>query len=143
DDYNSQKVYLTVTGLSAEMGDDGEVGRGNRVNGLITPYRMMSLEAAAGKNPVNHVGKIYNVLANEVCKDIVAQHEGVREATFTIVSEIGKPINEPKAADLQVKLHKGYTMDMLKDKLRYIVDVWLENIEEITERIVYGGRKVY
>jgi S-adenosylmethionine synthetase len=50
-------VYLTVTGTSAEAGDDGEVGRGNRVNGLITPYRPMSLEAAPGKNPVTHVGK--------------------------------------------------------------------------------------
>ncbi len=45
-------VYLTVSGLSAEMGDCGQVGRGNRVNGLITPGRCMSLEAAAGKNPV-------------------------------------------------------------------------------------------
>ena len=50
--------YLTVTGLSLENGDDGSVGRGNRVNGLITPYRAMSMEAAAGKNPVTHVGKL-------------------------------------------------------------------------------------
>jgi S-adenosylmethionine synthetase len=47
-------IYLSVTGLSAESGDDGQVGRGNRLNGLITPYRPMSLEAAAGKNPVTH-----------------------------------------------------------------------------------------
>ncbi|MEM0484566.1 MAG: methionine adenosyltransferase, partial [Pyrobaculum sp.] len=50
--------YLTVTGTSAEHGDDGMTGRGNRANGLITPMRSMSLEAAAGKNPVSHVGKI-------------------------------------------------------------------------------------
>jgi S-adenosylmethionine synthetase len=37
-------VYITVTGTSAEMGDDGETGRGNRANGLITPSRPMSLE---------------------------------------------------------------------------------------------------
>jgi S-adenosylmethionine synthetase len=37
-------VYLTVTGTSAEAGDDGEAGRGNRVNGLITPYRPMTME---------------------------------------------------------------------------------------------------
>jgi len=42
-------VYLTVSGPSAEMGDCGQVGRGNRVNGLITPGRCMSLEAAASK----------------------------------------------------------------------------------------------
>ena len=30
---NKDSIYLTVTGTSAESGDDGEVGRGNRVNG--------------------------------------------------------------------------------------------------------------
>ena len=64
-------VYLTVSGLSAEMGDDGQVGRGNRVNGLITPGREMSLEAAAGKNPTAHVGKIYNVLAFLMAREIL------------------------------------------------------------------------
>ncbi|MEN8183621.1 MAG: methionine adenosyltransferase, partial [Myxococcota bacterium] len=39
DDEASGRVYLTVTGLSAEAGDDGEAGRGNRVNGLIAPGR--------------------------------------------------------------------------------------------------------
>ncbi len=63
-------IYLTVTGLSAEMGDDGQVGRGNRANGLITPGRAMSLEAAAGKNPAAHVGKVYNVLAHDVARGL-------------------------------------------------------------------------
>ena len=58
DDIGSGSIYLTATGTSAEMGDDGQVGRGNRINGLITSSRPMSLEAAAGKNPVSHVGKI-------------------------------------------------------------------------------------
>jgi hypothetical protein len=49
DDLTTGNIYLTVTGTSAEAGDDGQVGRGNRVNGLITPCRPMSLEAAAGK----------------------------------------------------------------------------------------------
>ena len=49
DKEEEDSIYLTVTGTSAEMGDDGSVGRGNRVNGLITPHRSMSLEAASGK----------------------------------------------------------------------------------------------
>lgn len=44
DNYEKDIVYLTVTGTSAECGDDGQVGRGNRANGLITPYRPMTLE---------------------------------------------------------------------------------------------------
>ena len=71
DEPSAGAIYLTVTGTSAEAGDDGQVGRGNRVNGLITPGRPMSLEAAAGKNPVTHVGKIYNVLARKICETLV------------------------------------------------------------------------
>jgi S-adenosylmethionine synthetase len=52
DNSEEKAIYLTVTGTSAESGDDGQVGRGNRVNSLITPGRPMSLEAATGKNPV-------------------------------------------------------------------------------------------
>ena len=63
DDLERGDIFLTVTGTSAEAGDDGEVGRGNRIGGLITPYRPMTLEAAAGKNPVTHVGKLYNLAA--------------------------------------------------------------------------------
>src|SRR5208282_3304614 len=80
DDPELGRYYLTVTGLSMEAGDDGSVGRGNRANGLITPCRPMSLEASAGKNPVNHVGKIYNLLGNLIANDIVKEAGGdVRE----------------------------------------------------------------
>ena len=76
DDPELGRYYLTVTGLSMEAGDDGSVGRGNRANGLITPCRPMSLEASAGKNPVNHVGKIYNLLGILIAQDIVEEAGG-------------------------------------------------------------------
>lgn len=143
DNYQNNSVYITKTGLSMEAGDDGEVGRGNRCNGLITPYRKMSFEAVAGKNPVNHVGKIYNVLANEITKDVVSQFDFIDAATFTIVSQIGRPINEPKGADLEVVLAKGYQLDEVKPKLAYAVEAWMENITEITERIIYKRARVF
>jgi S-adenosylmethionine synthetase len=90
-----ESVYLTVTGLSAEAGDDGQVGRGNRVNGLITPYRPMSLEAAAGKNPITHVGKLYNVMANRVAQAVVADVPEVQDAYCYLLSRIGDPITDP------------------------------------------------
>ena len=74
-----ENIYLTVTGTSIEMGDDGATGRGNRGNGLITPMRPMTMEAIAGKNPVSHVGKIYNVLAQKAAAEI-AELDGVEEA---------------------------------------------------------------
>ena len=102
DDYEKESIYLTVTGTSAENGDDGQVGRGNRVNGLITPYRPMSLEASAGKNPVSHVGKIYNLFAHDLSKAIV-RNGFADEATVFIVSQIGKPINQPQFLDIRLK----------------------------------------
>ena len=89
-----KNIILTVTGTSIEMGDDGATGRGNRGNGLITPMRPMTMEAIAGKNPVSHVGKIYNVLAERMAKEI-AELEGVEEAYVTLVSKIGSPIRQP------------------------------------------------
>jgi len=99
-----ESVYLTVTGLSAEAGDDGQVGRGNRVNGLITPYRPMSLEALGGKNPVSHVGKLYNVLASQIAHAVVAEIPGIVEAECFLLSRIGRPITEPQITDVSVRM---------------------------------------
>jgi S-adenosylmethionine synthetase len=100
DDLDHGEVYLTVTGTSAEAGDDGEVGRGNRVGGLITPYRVMTLEAAAGKNPVSHVGKLYQLVAGRIASSITTELHGVDDATCVIVSQIGRPVDDPQVADI-------------------------------------------
>ena len=103
DDPELGRYYLTVTGLSMEAGDDGSVGRGNRANGLITPCRPMSLEASAGKNPVNHVGKIYNLLGIQIAQDIVKEAGGnVKEVHVRILSQIGKPVDQPQVASVQI-----------------------------------------
>ncbi len=96
--------YLTVTGTSSEHGDDGAVGRGNRINGLITPYRIMSLEAHAGKNAVNHVGKIYNIEAFVIAKRIY--EEFGKENYVVLLSQIGRPINEPQVIHIIGNLDK-------------------------------------
>ncbi len=142
DDEKNGSVYITLTGTSAEMGDDGSVGRGNRVNGLITPYRSMTLEAAAGKNPVNHVGKIYNVVSFEIAKQIVQEVPDVEDVTVTLLSQIGKPIDQPKVASVEVITRDG-GYDKIKSKVHYIVDNNLENITEATNKIVFGKVNVF
>lgn len=97
-------LYLTVTGTSAEAGDDGEAGRGNRVNGLITPGRPMTMESVAGKNPVNHVGKLYNIAAGLIADDVVRELPEVSACECYLVSRIGHPIDDPQIADLRVRL---------------------------------------
>lgn len=130
-------IFLTVTGTSAEMGDDGSVGRGNRANGLITPFRPMSMEATSGKNPINHIGKIYNVLANFIAKD-VAELEGVKECYVRILSQIGKPIDQPKILDIELITEKGYTVEDIEPKAKEIAQDWLNNIRKVTEMIIEG-----
>ena len=135
--------YLTVTGTSAEMGDDGSVGRGNRANGLITPCRPMSMEATSGKNPINHVGKIYNILSNRIAEDVVENVEGIKEINLMILSQIGKPIDQPKAATSQVILDKGYKLEDVDKKVENIMNDWLENISSITEDVVKGKARTF
>jgi S-adenosylmethionine synthetase len=100
-------VYLTLLGTSAEDADSGQVGRGNRVNGLISMNRPMGTEAAAGKNPVSHVGKIYNVLSHKIAKDLYDTIEGIREVYVLLLSRIGTPVNRPQVATAQVLLERG------------------------------------
>ena len=136
--------YLTVTGLSMENGDDGSVGRGNRVTGLITPYRPMSMEAAAGKNPVTHVGKLYNVLAMLTAQDIVHEHEGdVKEVHVRIVSQIGRRIDDPHVASVQVIYDNNADVSKINNDIKNLVDNRLENINKLTNMFVEGKVSVY
>ena len=143
DPEDSDAVYLTKSGLSCEAGDDGSVGRGNRVNGLITPFRPMSLEAAAGKNPVNHIGKIYNLLANEIAVDVVKNYPSIIECNLAIMSQIGKKIDQPLNLNLEIATQKGANFDNVKSKARYIADGWLERIGDFTIDISLGKYKTF
>lgn len=122
--------YLTVTGTSAEHGDDGQVGRGNRANGLITPFRPMTLEAAAGKNPISHVGKTYNVAAQRIVNRIVEEDIGVDQASCYLVSQIGKPITEPQAVGLELTTQadlasvEGKASEIVEEVLADMPNIW-------------------
>lgn len=143
DDIASQSLYLTVTGTSAEAGDDGEVGRGNRVNGLITPYRPMNMEAAAGKNPVTHVGKLYNIVAMQIAKTIVDTIPEVNEAYCYLVSQIGKPIKEPKVVDLKLNMVEDLSVASVQNQIEEIVQHQLSCIDDIRNKIIEGTLLVY
>ncbi|RLF82899.1 methionine adenosyltransferase [Thermococci archaeon] len=143
DDPDKDIYYITVTGTSAEAGDDGSVGRGNRVNGLITPNRHMSMEAAGGKNPVSHVGKIYNILANLIARDIAEEIEGVQEVYVRILSQIGKPIDEPLVASIQAIPKLGYKVEQFERQAYEIADEWLANITKIQKMILEDEINVF
>src|SRR6056297_3169287 len=138
DDLDDGSIYLTVTGTSAEMGDDGSVGRGNRANGLITPNRPMSMEATSGKNPVNHIGKIYNLLSTEIAESVVAEVDGIRDLQLRLLSQIGQPIDQPHVADAQVVTEAGVAIGDVEADIREIVDRELADVTDITRQVIDG-----
>lgn len=129
-------VYLTVTGTSAEAGDDGNTGRGNRANGLITPNRYMSLEAVAGKNPVSHVGKIYNIVSTNIANRIYRETRKVKEVYVYMLSRIGHPINKPLVVNVKVIPHEGIRVEHLRYDIESIVQAELENVINIKEQLL-------
>lgn len=136
-------IYLTVSGTSAEAGDDGQVGRGNRLNGLITPGRPMSLEAAAGKNPVSHVGKIYNLLANRIAEKIVSQVRDIQAARCLMVSRIGAPVSSPALIEIQIATRDGEPPERHRKAIEELVRNDLRDIPNATADLIQGKVRVF
>jgi S-adenosylmethionine synthetase len=144
DDPELGRYYLTVTGCSMEAGDDGSVGRGNRSNGLITPCRPMSLEASAGKNPINHVGKIYNLLGNLIANDVVKETGGnIKEIHVRILSQIGKPVDQPQIASLQILPADGVKLAQVKGKAEAVAESWFDKVDTIPRLLLTDKLSVF
>ncbi len=136
-------MYLTVLGTSAESADSGQVGRGNRVNGVISLNRPLGTEAAAGKNPVSHVGKIYTLLTHQIADRIYQAIEPVEEVYVWLCSQIGQPIDQPLIASAQVILESGVDLPDVEDRIHEIMDRELADINRFTQRLIRGELKVW
>jgi S-adenosylmethionine synthetase len=144
DDFDKDIYFLTITGTSAEAGDDGQVGRGNRANGLITPGRVQTLEAAAGKNSNNHVGKLYSLVANRVAHQIYEAAQGdILDCQIRIVSQIGHPINEPWFGDIAIIPAPNTNFDQLANNAKDILQTELDNYKEFRKDLLAGNIKVW
>jgi S-adenosylmethionine synthetase len=131
-------IYVTLLGTSAEQGDSGQVGRGNRVNGVIALNRPMSVEAAAGKNPVSHVGKIYNVLAQQLAWSLHREVAGVREAVVWLSSRIGNRIDRPAFVTAQVALSRGASLARVRTEADRIIRQRLARMQSFCEELAKG-----
>lgn len=131
-------MYLTVTGTSAEGADGGEVGRGNRVNGLISLNRPMTMEAAAGKNPVSHVGKIYNLLSHKMARRIYEEVNGIEEVSIWLCSQIGRPLDEPWGVFVEMSLLPGAALSDVDRPARELILKELAGVQSFTEQLCRG-----
>jgi len=138
DDAAAGSVYLTVGGTSAEAGDDGEAGRGNRANGLITPYRPMTMESCAGKNPVTHVGKLYNVVAGLIAQQIVDDMPEVAAVECRLVSRIGYPIGDPEVVDVRIRPRAGDLGPSMRRAAERIARGRLAELDALCDALVAG-----
>jgi S-adenosylmethionine synthetase len=136
DDRAAGSVYLTVTGTSAEAGDDGQTGRGNRVGGLITPYRLMTIESVAGKNPVSHVGKLYSVAARQVAEALVERLPAVASASCLLSSRIGQPVRRPRLADVRLGLAEGEDPAAYREAVEEILAAVLAGVPTLWKRLL-------
>lgn len=136
-------MYLTVLGTSAEGGDGGQVGRGNRVNGIISLHRPGSSEAAAGKNPVSHVGKIYSLLSHQMAHHIYTVLDPVEEVYVWLCSQIGAPIEAPWVASAQVILAPGAGLADVEPRITEIMQAELADLPSFLARLVRGEIPVW
>jgi len=136
-------MYLTVLGTSAEGADCGQVGRGNRVNGVIALNRPMSAEAAAGKNPISHVGKIYNLLTHRIANEVYQSVPGLREVYIWLCSQIGQPIDQPLIASAQLILEPGVKLEAIRGEVESVINRELADIYDYSGRLARGEFAVW
>ena len=131
-------IYLTVLGTSADGADSGQVGRGNRPNGVIPLNRHVGSEAAAGKNPVSHVGKIYNLLTHRIANRIYEEVPGLEEVYVWLVNQIGRPIDKPSIAVTRVITEPGTSFEGVRGKIAEWVNSELAHIDRFCADLAKG-----
>jgi S-adenosylmethionine synthetase len=134
-------TYLTLTGTSAEDADSGQVGRGNRVNGLIAFSRPTGGEAAPGKNPVAHVGKIYSVLCHRLADRIHQRCPDLEEVYAHLAARIGQDVLQPWTG-VQVVMPPGMALVDVEGPIREVVASELARLPEFQQELIRGVHPV-
>ncbi|MFE2534947.1 methionine adenosyltransferase [Streptomyces sp. NPDC059371] len=126
------ELYLTATGSSIESGDEGVVGRGNRANGVISMFRPWSAEGVSGKNPVYHVGKLYNLAAADASRRLHEQ-TGL-DCAVALVSQSGRDLTDPWQVIVQTSGHEAVPADIV----RSVIDDVMAGLGVLREQLLDG-----
>ncbi|MBT3281365.1 hypothetical protein HN865_03635 [Candidatus Woesearchaeota archaeon] len=131
DDFETGELYLTAIGSSIESGDEGLVGRGNRINGLISQTKPYTMEGAAGKNPVYHIGKIYHIAAQNIANMLSKKYKSYVEVY--LISQSGRLLIDPWKT--VVGFEKNLTISQ-KKIIEKEIEKSLNSIPKITKNIL-------
>ena len=143
DDIKKESVFLTVTGTLPRWAMTVRSVAATAAMGLITPNRPMSMEATSGKNPINHIGKIYNLLSTQIATECVQKVDGIDEMYVRLLSQIGKPIDQPLVASVQVLPQCGIKLKDINSEILSIVDEKLATVTHVTEAVIRGELKTF
>jgi S-adenosylmethionine synthetase len=98
----------------------------------------MTMESVAGKNPVTHVGKLYNLAAGLAAERLVAALPGVRAAECVLVSRIGHPIDEPQLVEVRLAGADPERDTELAREAEHIVRAELDHLPQLAHELVRG-----
>jgi S-adenosylmethionine synthetase len=96
----------------------------------------MTLEAAAGKNVVSHVGKSYSIVAHQIAGALVGRCPEIAEATCLLVSRIGAPVETPQVVELQIQTRNGVALDTLREPAEAIALECLRGAKGLTRLLL-------
>ncbi len=105
----------------------------------------MSLEAICGKNPINHVGKLYNILLMELSREIINRGQGdVVEAHVKSSSQIGRPITDSWVNFIELIPAENVNFEFLKNIAEEVSNERLnkEIFIELRKRLIVGEVQV-
>ncbi|MFH7873110.1 MAG: methionine adenosyltransferase, partial [Candidatus Aenigmatarchaeota archaeon] len=136
DNLKKGNLYLTAIGSSIESGDEGLVGRGNRINGLITPCRPMAIEGACGKNPVYHVGKLYNLVAQKIANKLYILTN--KNVEVYLISQNGRALQDPWKV---IVVLEGAKINY--KEIKTTIDSELQNISKLKYLFIRGKISLY
>ncbi|MEM0377615.1 MAG: methionine adenosyltransferase, partial [Thermofilum sp.] len=88
----------------------------------------------AGKNPVSHVGKLYNIVAFNAAQDI-AQLDRVEEVYVKLISQIGRPINEPLLSYIGINAPEEIVA-RVRHKAEEVLADHLDRINRLWEKVL-------
>jgi S-adenosylmethionine synthetase len=103
----------------------------------------MSMEATSGKNPVNHIGKIYNLLSTRIAESVVEEVGGIREFRVRLLSQIGRPIDQPHVADAFVVTENDVALADIEADIGAIVDRELADVADVTRSVIEGELRTF
>jgi S-adenosylmethionine synthetase len=84
------------------------------------------------------VGKIYNVLAHKIAREIHQNLDGAKEVYVLLLSRIGTPIDRPQMAAVQILTEKGIETGDLEEGAKEILAGELAEIGKVCTGLARG-----